>query len=320
MALTDLEVFQETAYRTFIEGLDQQIQLFNAATRGGITLRSAAHQGDYSEEAFYKRISGLVRRRNAYGSGAVAAKKLEHIVDRSVKVAAGTAPVDIDPGQFKWIQRNPDEAGVVIGQQMAQDTLADMLNTGLGAYVAAIGAVAALVHDYSATGSANLGVLNTGASKFGDRSQSILCWVMHSKSVFDIYGTALTNSERLFQFGNVQVVSDGFGRPLVITDSANLINTTPTPDEYYTCGLTAGGIMLEQNNDFTDALVESTGDENIGRQYQAEWSYQLGLKGFAWDKANGGASPNDAAIVLATNWDKYVTANKDLAGVLVITQ
>lgn len=320
MALSDLAVFSEYAYSTMTEMQDQQIGLFNGATRGGLVLQSGNHQGDYSDEAMWAKISGLVRRRNAYGSGAVAEKVLEHLTDTSVKVAAGTPPVRIDPGMMKWIQRSPEEAGVVVGKQMAEDSIADMLNTAVLVYVAAIGQVSSVVYDHSATGTMSLIALNKGAAKFGDRAGAIVAWVMHSKSAFDIYGEALTNATRLFVFGNVRVIEDGFGRPLVVTDSPNLINTTPTPDVYMALGLTPGAVLVSQNGDFTDNVETKNGDENIIRTYQAEWSYNVGIQGFAWDKTNGGKSPANAALGTATNWDRYATSDKDLAGVLVKAQ
>lgn len=319
MALSDLAVFSEYAYSTMTEMQDQQIGLFNAATRGGLVLQSGNHQGDYSDEAMWAKISGLVRRRNAYGSGAVAEKVLEHLTETSVKVAAGTPPVRIDPGMMKWIQRSPEEAGVVVGRQMAEDSIADMLNTAVLVYAAAIGQVANVVYDHSATGAMSLVALNKGAAKFGDRAGAIVAWVMHSKSAFDIYGEALTNANRLFVFGNVRVIEDGFGRPLVVTDSPNLI-TAGTPDHYQALGLTPGAVLVSQNGDFTDNVETKNGDENIIRTYQAEWSYNVGVQGFAWDKTNGGKSPTNAALGTATNWDRYATSDKDLAGVLVKAQ
>ena len=320
MALSDLAVFSEFAYTTMTEMQDQQINLFNNATRGGIVLQGGNHQGDYSDQAMWAKISGLVRRRDAYGTGTVAEKTLEHLTDTSVKVAAGTPPVRIDPGMMKWIQRSPEEAGVIIGKQMAQDSVADMLSVAIMCYTAAIGQVTDVVYDHSATGTMSLIALNKGAAKFGDRSNALVAWVMHSKSAFDIYGEALTNSNKLFVFGNVRVIEDGFGRPLVITDSANLINTTPTPDQYYALGLTPGAVLVSQNGDFTDNTETKNGGQNIIRTYQAEWSYNVGVQGFAWDKTNGGKSPNDAALGTATNWDRYATSYKDLAGVLVKAQ
>jgi len=95
--------------------------------------------------------------------------------------------------------------------------------------------------------------------------------------------------------------------------------TAGTPNIYNTLGLVPGGIVVDQNNDFTDNLQTSNGDENIQRTYQAEWSYNLGIKGFTWDKTNGGHAPNDAALATSTNWDKIATSTKDLAGVLVLS-
>lgn len=319
MALSDLEVFSEYAYSAMTEVQDQAIDKFNAASQGTIILRSAANQGDYNDTAFWKKISGLVRRRNAYGSGAVSEKVLEHLLATSVKVAAGTPPVRIDPGMMKWIQRSPQEAGAVVGQQMAQDSLADMLNTACLVGRVAISNVAAVVNDVSATTTATLGALNTTTSKFGDRAQAIQAWLMHSKPLFDIYGQALTNANQLFVFGNVQVRQDGFGRVFVVTDSPSLL-VAGTPNKYHTLGLSAGALVVEQNNDFTDNVETKNGDENIIRNYQAEWSYNVGVKGWAWDKTNGGSSPNDAAIGGAGNWDRYATSVKDLAGVDLISQ
>ena len=167
MALSDLAVFSEYMYSGFTEVLDQQIGLFNGASRGTITLQSAANQGDYSDRAFYAKIDGLVRRRNAYGSGSVAAKTLSHLVDTMVKIAAGTPPINLDPGQFKWIQRNPQEAGAALGQQLAIEALADMLNTGIGCLHAALSGEAAIIFDGSAA-SLTPTALNNGARKFGD--------------------------------------------------------------------------------------------------------------------------------------------------------
>ena len=320
MALSDLAVYSEYAYSSMTEVLRQKIDLFNTATGGAIQLRAAAHQGDYSDVAFFAKISGLVRRRNSYGSGSVGEKKLAHLVDTMVKVAAGTPPVRLDPGQFKWIQQNPEVAGAALGQQLAVDTMADMLNVGLGASYAALSAQTAVVYD--ATGNTSpentlsFGNLNNGQAKFGDQASTISAWVMHSKPMFDLYGKNLTNSASLFTYGNINVMRDPFGKLLVMTDSQNLV-IAGTPNNYAVLGLVPGAVIIDQNNDYTANEEAKNGDENIIRTFQAEWSYNVGVKGFAWDKTNGGKSPNDAALLTATNWDKYATSHKDLAGVVV---
>lgn len=322
MALSALTVYNKFAYLTMQETLQQQVGLFNAATKGGLVLRTASNLGDFSDETMWKRVTGLVRRRNSYGSGAVAEKELQMLNNTTVKVAAGTPPVRIDPGQFKWILKNPEEAGVLLGRQLAEDTMQDELNIAIGVYVAAIGQVAGLV-------SANTGAVNNlsnlvkGAALFGDRSQDIKCWLMHSKVRFDIYQEALANTAKLFSFGNIRVEEDGFGRPMIITDSPNLLTVDGVGagiDKYYSLGLTTGAVTVELNDDFTSNVETKNGDENLIRTWQAEWSYNLGLKGFTWDKTNGGKSPTTAALLTATNWDKTATGNKDCAGVMVTSR
>lgn len=321
MALSDLAVFSEYAYTAATEVLMQQIELFNAASRNTIVLTTKANQGDYKDEAFWKKVNGLVRRRNAYGSGAVTPVTLEHLLDTSVKVAAGTPPVQMPPSQFRWIQRNPEEAGAVVGQQLAVDMLADMLNTGIIACRTALSQVSNVVYD--GTGDTittmNPKQLNNGSRLFGDQSQAVVAWIMHSTPIHDFYSNAIDNQNRLFEYGTVNVVSDPMGRVFVVSDSPGLV-TTGTPDTYHTMGLVGGAIVVEQNDDFDDNMDTTNGDENIQRSYQAEWSYNTGVKGFAWDKTNGGKSPTDAALATATNWDRYATDDKSLAGVVVNTR
>lgn len=325
MALSDLAVYSEYAYSSMTEVLQQQIELFNAATGGALILQGAAHQGDFSDTAFFAKIAGgTVRRRNAYGSGAVAEKVLKHLEDTSVKVAAGTPPIRLDPGQFRWIQQNPEVAGAAMGQQMAVDTLADMLNTGLGATYAALAGESDVVLDVTADATpANRVIswvnLNKAQALFGDRSSRIGVWLMHSTPMHTLYGSNLTNGERLFTYGTVNVLRDPFGKLLVMTDSEQLVDIPggTDPNIYHVLGLTPGAVMIGQNNDF-DAMEEGkTGDENLIRVYQAEWSYNVGVNGFAWDKTTGGKSPNDAALFTSANWDRYATDKKDLGGVVL---
>lgn len=322
MALSDLAVYSEYAYSSMTEVLAQQIEIFNGASDGVIVLVPAAHQGDFSDEAFFAKISGLVRRRNAYGSGAIAQKTLKHLVDTSVKVAAGTSEIRLDPGQFRWIQQNPEVAGAALGQQLAGDLLADMLNTAIGCGVTALSAQASNLKDASTSDPSFVG-LTEAAGLMGDRQNAIRAWIMHSTPVTKLYVNALTNAEHLFSYETVNVIRDPFGRLFVITDSPALqwSVTTPSPASgFMSLGLVQGGIYVGQNNDFDAAETVATGDENIKRTYQAEWSYNVGVQGFAWDKPNGGKSPTDSALFTATNWDKYATSSKDLAGVLYKTK
>lgn len=323
MAILDnLKVFSEWVHTTKTETLRQQVALFNAATNGALVLRNKANAGDFSDETYWKEIAGLVRRRNIAGSSAVTAVELAQLSDTAVKVAGGTPPINIPPSMFTWIGKNQEEGGAVIGKQLAVAEMADMLNTAVAAARAALSGTAAVNYDGSAA-TATFGALNKGAAKFGDRSGDIVCWLLHSKVLHDLYDVALANSANLFTFGDVKVVQDGFGRKFVVTDSASLYTVDGVSagvDSYHTIGLVPGAAMVEDNGDFVDNVQWVNGSENILRSYQAEWTYNLGLKGYAWDKTNGGRSPSNAAIATASNWDQTTAEKKNLAGVLIKTR
>ena len=142
-------------------------------------------------------------------------------------------------------------------------------------------------------------------------------------AALDAGATVVNPLEDQFWGDRYGVVRDPFGRLFIVTDSPALqwSQTTPTVDTgFYSLGLQQGAILVGQNNDFDYTTTDQTGYENIRRTYQAEWSYNVGVKGFAWDKANGGPSPTNAALFASPNWDRYSTSHKDLAGVVLKTK
>jgi hypothetical protein len=318
VALSNRQVFNNQARASATELLAQEVDKFNAASGGAIVLRSASNPGDYAEEALISYTANLVRRRNAYGTSSPSKVVISEVLKTSVKVAAGTPPVEMDPGIARWIGENPTRAGIIVGEQLAKDSMADMLNTSLGACVAAVATEATNVYDFSATGVITWDAVNEGSALLGDAFENVSCMVMHSRAFFNLMKGNLANSAQLFTFGNVRVRADYLGRPIVITDSASLVATGPT--KYKTLGLVAGAITVEDNGDYDQVIVDGTGGENIARTMQAEWTWNLGMKGFSWAKSTGGHSPTTAALTTGTNWTKVATSTKDLPGFLVISQ
>ena len=155
-----------------------------------------------------------------------------------------------------------------------------------------------------------------GAALFGDRQSDIAAWVMHSKSVNDIYGQALANAQQLFTFGSVRVIEDGFGRPLVMTDSDALHFDNAGTENYIQCGIVAGGISVQEQGDYRAYTVTDLRPTNPRELLTATGSFGLGLKGYSF-KA-GVVQPDDAALATASNWSR-VGGVKDSAGIKVIT-
>jgi hypothetical protein len=318
----DLVVFNKQVSTTITELVDQEVNKFNEASGGVLVLTSAQNKGDFSMESMFKQIGGLVRRRDAYGSGLVPPKRLEQMANTAVKVAAGTPPIEFEPQQYLWIYENPTLAALKIGEQLAQAKLQDMLNAVIRALVAALKGNPDVVHEAMDV-APHWRVLNKGAGKFGDRSGALAAWILHSTVLTNLYDNALSNAERLFTYGTVNVMRDPFGRIFVVTDADPLVNSggwADSPLTYNTLGLVPGAGLVQDNGDFNAVMVDKTGGENISRVYQAEWTYNVGISGYSWDQSNGGKSPNDTALGTSANWDKTASSNKDTAGVLIVTR
>ncbi|MCU4453052.1 major capsid protein [Acinetobacter baumannii] len=312
----DLQVFNKQTYVSMTETVAQDVNKFNEASQGTIVLLNEPFNGDFDLKASFKAIQGLVRRRNAYGSGTVASKRLEQMLDVAVKVAAGTPPIEYEVQQYHWILQNPELAALTIGEQLGKAKIADMLNAGILGTVSAIsGNTAAVEGDGTADPSFRL--LNKGAGRMGDRSGALRSWIVHSTTIHNLYDNALANTERLFNYDGVNVIRDPFGRVFVITDSPALVGDKAGTPYFNSLGLVEEAIVIKDNKDFNAELVPTTGGENLKYTYQGEWTYGVGVKGYAWDMANGGKSPNDASIGTPTNWDLIASSIKDTAGVLV---
>ncbi len=318
MATSDMIIFNEQTQLVATETVAQALAAFNEASGGAILIGSGSTLGDYIEEASYKAISALVTRRDAYGSGTLTTKALQQIKDVSIKIDQSIGPVEWTVEQFQRLLKNESEAGIIIGEQAAEAMIQDYLNTAASSLAAAIGNQTALVNDYAPTGTAKLVELNKAAGKFGDRQQSLVAWLMHSKVFTDLTNEAVTNTNRLYNIGNIQVMQDGLGRRYVVTDAPALISAG-SPDEYATIGMVPGAVMIETQPLLT--MTQPKADqENMGTIWKGESSFTLGLKGYAWDIANGGKSPTDAEVGTGTNWDLIASSVKDTAGVMLISQ
>lgn len=316
MALGDFQVFKDFSYRAFENTFQQQVNLFNAATRNGLMLTTMGFVGDQKQKAAFENLASLVGNRDPGSTSAASEHALKELLQIDVKVGWELPNISYTNTSFDWTQRSPEEAGTLFGNAVAEGAMAYQLNSALAATVASMDGEADVEYDGSAA-TASLASLNLGAAKFGDRQSSIVTWVMHSKSMNDIYGTALANSERLFEFGTVQVMSDGFGRPLVMTDSSALTFNDGV-DKYIQLGLVAGGAMIEAQGDtriYTTTLLDQA---NAREVVKAEGSFGVGIKGYTFNPAV--TQPDDTAIALPANWSRVTDLGyKDSAGVKVTT-
>lgn len=322
MSLSQMQVFNSYIMPATIETLAQMVDKFNAASRGTIQLTTGNVDGDFLQESFWKGIHAAQRRVDKYTAQApVAATDLTQDKHVSVKIAGGFGPIRFEPSQMTWLNKPTTEGIEVASRNFAEALLADQLNTTVAALAAAIGGQgAATTVDISAVASPNGGLsqslLNNSHALFGDNSMNLIAQVMSGAAYHKLIDVALKNGAQLFSAGNVLVV-DILGKPVIVTDSPALY-VGGTPNKHRVLSLQAGAATVSNSSDIISNIETSNGQTRIETTMQVDYSYVLGLKGYAWDIANGGKSPTDAEIATGTNWDKVATSIKHTAGVMAI--
>ena len=320
MALANMQEYDEQIRLRTIELLGQDLQKFNAASAGTIVLDMASWMGNYTRESFYNSLASAQRRvdRNAAQSAA-AETALSEKEMVGVKVAGGFGPVVFEPSQLTWLSSSPQEAINVIAQGFADALLADQLNTVVGCAVAAIENFPALVNDVSAetagAGALTQSVINGSHAKFGDMSGMLRADIMTGAAYHKLIEKGLANGERLFESSNVTVQSI-LGKTLVVSDIPALLEAG-TPNKTKVLSLVAGALIVDNSSDIITNLDTSNGQTRIETTWQADYSFGVKLKGYAWQTA-AGSSPDDAALFTGANWSNVMTSVKHTAGTLAV--
>jgi hypothetical protein len=320
---SDLKVYQEQFFGGMTETLQQAADVMNEASRGAIAMSTEKMKGDYEQESFFKTLPTLITRQDITSAAAATALKLTQDELVRVKLHRKIGPVEVTRKAFHQIGEDPELAFFILGQQTAQAAMENMLNGGLLATRVALANQAAVTNDV--TGATVKTCTHTNLmralQKFGDKSQRIVAWVMHSTNYFDLGVDGVENQIDSIAADIIKVMNvPGMGRPFILTDSPSLIITADTPDSYFVLSLTEAGLQMIVTEDQYITTEEVTGLEQIVNRIQGEWAFNVGVKGFKWDTTNGGVNPDDTALGTGTNWDIVSTSPKDLAGVILKCQ
>lgn len=309
--------FIQTGYNDRIAAV---IDLFNGKSAGTILLKSIRKGGDYDYAAFWKTLSGIVQRRDNTSDADITPIKMGMEDITSVKLNRRLGPVDATMDHAKKAGISMDAWKIAAGEQAADQTLEDWLNSALAALVGGVGNIAALKHTIASNGTMNTGAISKGLSKLGDRSSRVSAFIMHSKPFFDLTDYQIAPANNGDVVANTVVYGGSpatFNRPVIVTDSPSLLVDNAGTIDYFTLGLTAGAAVIEETEEETIVSDLVTGKANLIMRMQGEYAFNLGLKGLDYDVANGGLNPTLATLATGTNWDQILTSIKDLPGVLI---
>lgn len=145
---------------------------------------------------------------------------------------------------------------------------------------------------------------------------------MHSKPFFDLMGSAIT--DKIYGVANITIYNGTIatlGKPVIVTDAAALYHAAvgSVPASYTTLGLTEGAVEITESEEEQVVAEVITGLEQLAARIQGEYAFNVSVKGYSYDIANGGINPSDATLATATNWDKYVADIKHTAGIAIIS-
>jgi hypothetical protein len=311
-----------------VETLVQNTEAFNAQSRGCIRMTTNQKPGHFDYEAFFKNTSGLINRRDIAAVTSVTDNSLTQDEFVKVKLNRRIGPVAQTLDSFRKIgsQAGVNSLSFLIGTQIAKAQIAGWLNDALLATRAhLVTAASATVYEDDTAAAITSGGLVDAMAKFGDAAERIGLWVMHSKAYFDLVKDQMTNYKLDTIAGAIfaEPTPRTFNRPVLVTDSSSLVvadGVAAGVDAYYTLGLTAGAVTIEQTEEQLIHAELITGLENIVVRLQGEYAWNLGLKGAKWDVANGGLNPDATALGTATNWDVVMADRRDLAGVCLATR
>jgi hypothetical protein len=321
MALSNMQIYDEQIRLRTLELLAQNLAVFNAASAGTIVLEMGRWMGNYTRESFFGTVAGAQRRVNrldansTQASTALAEKEMV-----GVKVAGGFGPIIFEPSQLTWLADDPQTAINVIAEGFADALLADQLNTIVGCGVAAIENDASLVNDVSAltagAGALTQTAINGSHAKFNDASGMLRADVMTGAAWHKLVEKGLQNGERLFESSNVTVQSI-LGKTFVVSDIPSL-SEAGTPNKTKVLSLVPGALIVDGASDILTNMETTNGNRRLDTTWQADYSFGTKVKGYAWDIANGGASPDDATLFTGSNWDLAMASTKHTAGTMAI--
>lgn len=323
MTQTQMQVFNQYIMPATIETLAQMVEKFNQGSNGAIRLTTEGFDGDFLQESFFASIHSAQRRVDRYASNSSqSATDLSQLKHSSVKVAGGFGPIRYEPAQMTWLQKPTAEGIEVASRNFAEALLADQLNTAVAALRAAIANQgAATTVDNSGTGQITQAVLNNSHAKFGDHSGMLVATVVNGATYHQMIGQNLVNASTLFESRNVRVV-DILGKAVIVTDAPALYSAAvvspAAPAKHYALSLAENAAIVHDGADVISNVETTNGNQRIETTLQVDYTFGLGLKGYAWDEGNGGKSPTDAELATGTNWDKIATSIKHTAGVLAI--
>ena len=265
-------IYNDQVQTAYFEKLQDELDVFNAASQGAIVMRSEAIPGDFTDESFYS-IPGGIGHRDVNSEATATPKKIDGDESHTVKSPWGYGPYQTTEEAFKRRARSPEEFSQLLGEHMAVSMVDYSVGVAFAALNAAIGANAAMKTTASFE-TDHKKVLTKGMRKFGDRFSRIALFGMDSSTYFDLVDDAI--DEKIYEEAGLVIYGGTpgtMGKPVLVTDKA-------PADTIF--GLQGGAVGVVESQAPGIRSYEVNGMVNLTLGYQAEGAFNLELLGYGW--------------------------------------
>lgn len=302
----DMVIYNDLAQTAYLERIQDVLAVFNAQSRGAILFVNENIEGDFRKRALYK-LGGSLVHRNVNSEASVSASKIGSDESVGVKTPWKYGPYQATEEAFKRRARDPQEFSFVIGQDLADASLAFAIQAAFAGLSGAIGSNATMVAQGSFA-TDHKKVLTRGMRKFGDRFNNIAIFAMDSTTYFDLVDDSI--DQKIFEEAGLVVYGGApgtMGRPVLVSDKI-------PADSIF--GLQAGAVTITESQVPGIRSYPVNDEENLVLGFRAEGTFNVDLLGYSWD-TDKGANPNTSALGATANWKKYATSDKATAGVII---
>lgn len=317
MALYD-PVYNELFPLMLMEALVQKVDILNGSSNNTILMGTEAFMGNYKQSSFFGRYTDLIERRDITSDAATTDKRVSLKEDVDVVIDFKSRAFET----YENLRRTGREIGAYIEMttnQLAEEFVKRHVNLAMSAAVQAA-VNASVFHSALNTTTTDFTHLLKGQELFDDKYDEVAAYVMNVNAWFDLRRN-ITSNYKFDTVGGVQIASgmtETMGKPVIVSNIPALSWDSDAMGNFKNriVALKPGAIQITERDGRISRVDEVTDQENIGVRLATDGSCRMGLLGYSWDIANGGASPSDAALQLGTNWDANIDST--LSGIAVV--
>lgn len=318
---SDMVVFNDQFYGGFLEKIADKLDVFNAASGNAISLNTSFIKGFKQEESYFKRTATKSSRRDLTSTSALTDAAIVQGQVNTIKVfrkwhSANTL------GAYRTLGLSQAEMAFIAGSAAADDIIEEWRLAAVSALMGGMsiaGIVSSNVHDAS-DGTLASSDLIEAKKKLGDAAGKIKIWVMHSTVYYNLVANQLasTTADQVADMAIMAGTPATMGIPVLVVDDPGLIianGVSSGVDSYYTFGLVEGAVSVVESEEQEVVMDVVTGGEQLLHRVQAEYAFNLGLRGISWTSST--TNPTFAQLATNSNWTKLYTSKKDLPGVAI---